>query len=262
MDMDFVRTLAHPGLAPAPCAGAWALEGVGGAPTVAVLEDARDLPPGPPRTSTLFLWCGVPLPEGRDDALSRLSPRERLELSRYRNESDRLSIAAARAVARVQLGIVLGCRPDEVGLVRSAAGKPSPDPARHGDVASRVHFSVSHARGLVAVGVAGAATGIDVEPVRPVPDMDGLARTAFAPEVAGLVATARDDARTALFFRFWVLGEAFIKATGQGVGQGLDTFAFTPCGRPRLERVSERWGGPDRWTFGMWPETEHAATAV
>lgn len=231
-------------------------------PSVVLLENPRDLPPGPPQASTLFLWCGVPLPEGRDGALSRLPPRERLELSRYRNESDRLSIAAARAVARMQLGIVLGCRPDEVGLVRSAAGKPSVDPARHGGVASKVHFSVSHVRGLVAVSVSGAATGIDVEPVRPVPDMEQLARTAFAPEVARLIAAAQDDARTRLFFRFWVLGEAFIKATGQGVSQGLDTFAFTPCGRPRLERVSERWGGPHLWTFGMWPETESAAAEV
>ena len=257
--MEFVRTLAHPGHASPPAVGAWALE-CERKPSVIVLENAQDLTPGPPPAATLFLWCGVPLAEGLDAALSCLSRSERVEVSRYHNEADRLSVAVARAVARVQIGILLSCPPDEVGLVRSAAGKPGVDPGRHGALASSVHFSVSHARGLVAVGISGTTMGIDVEAVRHLPDMRAVARTAFAQEVSQMIAAEGEEGSDALFFRLWVLGEAFVKGTGQGVSQGLDSFVFTPHGKPRLERVSETWGPPERWTFGMWPDAERAAS--
>ena len=48
----------------------------------------------------------------------------------------------------------------------------------------------------------------------------------------------------------WTLGEAFIKATGEGVAQDLSSFAFTDHGAPALIRVSADWGPPERWCFG------------
>ena len=44
---------------------------------------------------------------------------------------------------------------------------------------------------------------------------------------------------------------AFVKATGLGVLQGLNSFAFTSEGEPCLTRVTPGWGSPERWRFGV-----------
>jgi phosphopantetheinyl transferase len=54
-----------------------------------------------------------------------------------------------------------------------------------------------------------------------------------------------------MFFRFWSLGEAFIKETGEGITQGLSSFAFAADGAPRLLHAGDSWGPAARWQFGM-----------
>ncbi len=81
-----------------------------------------------------------------------------------------------------------------------------------------------------------------------------VARTAFAPEACdALAACSEGAARTALFYRHWTLGEAFIKATGEGIAQDLTSFAFTNQGAPSLIRVSSDWGPEERWRFDCGP---------
>jgi 4'-phosphopantetheinyl transferase len=98
--------------------------------------------------------------------------------------------------------------------------------------------------------MAGCPVGVDVEQRQALPDLMAVARTAFAPEGRDtLAACSGPAARQALFYRYWTLGEAFIKATGAGVSQGLSGFAFTGEGTPRLIRVSADWGPVKRWRF-------------
>jgi 4'-phosphopantetheinyl transferase len=80
--------------------------------------------------------------------------------------------------------------------------------------------------------------------------MMAVSRTAFAPEGhTALLARSGWAARRALFYRYWTLGEAFIKATGEGIAQDLTSFAFTEEGVPALTRVSGDWGPAGRWRF-------------
>jgi 4'-phosphopantetheinyl transferase len=104
---------------------------------------------------------------------------------------------------------------------------------------------------LVAVAIGHCRIGIDVEAVHKFSDLMQVARMQFAHEMLhDLMAVEADTERTALFFRFWTLGEAFIKATGEGIAQGLQSFAFSAQDCPTLTRVNELWGPPDRWRFG------------
>jgi 4'-phosphopantetheinyl transferase len=115
-----------------------------------------------------------------------------------------------------------------------------------------LHFNISHTKGLVAVALAGRPVGIDVEARQYIAEVDRIARLALAPEsVLALKALPSEDCRNAMFYRFWTLGEAFIKATGLGVSQGLDSFAFTATGVGQLTRVTPTWGPPARWRFGL-----------
>lgn len=249
-----VRSVSDPA-ATRSYVAAWALDcGDKGAPRVSVLESQLSLPPRHPLPNELFLWFVAPtMSVGWEGFLPFLNQTEREQIARLHQPVDRWSFGAARAGARLLLATVLGCLPSDVAFIRGVNGKPSLDPAHHGDATRRVHFNVSHTRGLAAVALAGCAVGVDVEAVREMEDMHAVADAVFAVESIIALSETAAAARTALFYRFWALGEAFIKATGEGLSLGLKTFAFNTDGVPYLTRVSGAWSPSTRWRFGIFP---------
>jgi 4'-phosphopantetheinyl transferase len=255
MNIDaFIRTVATP---PAEFAWAWALEYAVPEPlSVRVVRALADEASAPPSENELVLWFGAPevgAPEtlGGPNLLAALSDDERTRAVSFRFDADRWAFAAAHAGLRCLLGPMLGCAPRALRFSPDVNGKLHLDPkGRH----APVQFSLSHTRGCVSVAVAGRAVGVDVERRRDLSDLMAVARTTFAPEAyASLAARAESAARTALFHRYWTLGEAFIKATGEGIAQDLKSFAFTEVGAPALIRVSPAWGPALRWRFYCHP---------
>jgi 4'-phosphopantetheinyl transferase len=204
-----------------------------------------------PSEGELVLWFGVPDPRAGANLFNYLNEDEKALADRFLFEADRWSFAAAHGGLRALLGAMVQCAPHALRFATTASGKPYLD--RESRCAA-VQFNISHTRGCVAVAVAGCPVGIDVERRRPIPDLLAVARTAFAHEgQAALAARSGPAARTALFYRYWTLGEAFIKATGEGLAQDLTSFAFTEEGAPALARVSARWGPAQRWRFYCQP---------
>ena len=247
MNIDsLILTLARP---PAEFAWAWALERLAYEPLNEHILPALTVETkAQPRADELFLWFGAPGTDDWSDLHHYLSEAERARASRFRFEADRWSFAAAHAGLRVLLGPMVGCAPHALRFAAGTNGKPCLDYARHHGAV--VQFNISHTRGCVAVAIAGCPIGVDVEQRRALPDLMAVARTVFAPAAcASLAARAEGAARTALFYRHWTLGEAFIKATGEGMTQDLSSFAFTDQGTPALIRVSADWGPLERWRF-------------
>jgi 4'-phosphopantetheinyl transferase len=204
-----------------------------------------------PSEDELILWFGAPDPCGGPNLFNCLSEDERVRAARFRFEADRWTFAAAHAGLRALLGPMVACAPRALRFAAGAYGKPY---LLHKAGCTAVQFSISHTRGCVAIAVARRAVGVDVERRRPIPDLMAVARTAFAPEGnAALVARSGRPARMALFYRYWTLGEAFIKATGEGITQDLTSFAFTEQDAPALTRVSAGWGPVERWRFHCEP---------
>jgi 4'-phosphopantetheinyl transferase len=231
-----------------PHAAAWALEGCASEPVMLgnLVESHRSN-----RLDPSILWFGVPADGSLPSLLALLPEAERIQIRCLRCGRDQWSVAAARAAARILLSQRLDCPAQDIALARDDRGKPSLDPRRHGTMAKQLYFSISHTRELVAVAIGHGRVGIDVEAVREFPDLMQVASMQFAHEMLhDLLAVEADTERAALFFRFWTLGEAFIKATGEGIAQGLQSFAFPARGHPTLIRVNELWGPPDRWRFG------------
>jgi len=246
-----VRTVAPPAVENRHAA-AWALDfGTEGAPQVNVLSNESALPPRPPRPDELYLWFGEPMSPDWDQLLIHLRDAERSQATRLRRPADRWSFSAAHLGLHALLARALDCPPCEIAFKCGAHGKPFLDPARHG---TGVHFNISHTDGLVAVALAGRPVGVDVERVRELEDMQAVADSVFATEtISALANTFGRAARRASFFRFWTLGEAFIKVTGEGLTQGLETFAFSTNRVPCLTRVSGAWSPKGRWRFGAFP---------
>jgi len=248
-----IRTIAGPSQN-STHAAAWALDcGELCRAQVSILTSIASMPQRPPQPRELFLWFGTSGAESWDSLLPHLDHAEHARAARFHHVADRWSFAAAPSGLRALLGKAMDIAPTEIGIVPGPKGKPLLDPARHGAEAARaIQFNISHSRDLVAVAIAAHAVGVDVERRRAMPDLHAVAERVFAIEsCAALAQTEQEGARTAMFFRFWSLGEAFIKATGEGITQGLSTFAFTADGAPRLLRISDAWGPAAHWQFGM-----------
>lgn len=201
---------------------------------------ARRIEPG-----TVLLWIGTPLdePSVRARAADLLDDATTTAIARLQDTRDRAASFIAHASLRIALSAAMDCTPRDIRLERTVLGKP------HLSDRDGLHFSLSHTRGAVGFALALRPVGFDLEEARSLPDMDGLAEIAFAEEMQTALRAAPADKKTALFFRYWTLGEAYIKATGLGVSQGLQSFAFAADDPPRLLRATPGWGPPNRWRF-------------
>ena len=129
-------------------------------------------------------------------------------------------ITAQRAVAGRLLrhGLVerFGMHPADVQLERDGFGRPR--------LAGRpdVHFSVSHCPDAVAVLVADAPVGVDVEKIRPY-DRYAARRVLADAELARLATSSEPDRD---FFRLWTLKESYGKALGVGMSYPLREVRF------------------------------------
>ena len=163
--------------------------------------------------------------------------------------SDRETFIAAHALTRAMLSSATGKPTGAWHYVEGEFGKPYLAP---GCGADGLRFNISHTRGLVACAIAYRELGVDVEATDRSTDID-VADTVLAPEEALLVNTAPPERQRCLFFRFWTLKEAFIKATGEGLKRPLDSFSFE-LDPIRISFHPERTRGshsddPEGWQF-------------
>jgi 4'-phosphopantetheinyl transferase len=79
-----------------------------------------------------------------------------------------------------------------------------------------------------------------------------LARIAarfFAPAECRQLDAAPADSRRELFFAFWTLKEAYIKATGHGLSMPLADFAFDLAASPSVSFAAHIEDDPRAWCF-------------
>ncbi|MCS6913640.1 MAG: 4'-phosphopantetheinyl transferase superfamily protein [Myxococcales bacterium] len=131
--------------------------------------------------------------------------REALALPRLRRR-----FTAARAFLRCVLGAHLGLPPAELRFSYGRYGKPA--------LPGGPPFNLTHAEdlALLAVGTR-AEVGLDLELLRPLPDLTGLAALCFCPAEQAALARTPPAEQTALFYRIWTRKEAALKALGTGL---------------------------------------------
>lgn len=164
--------------------------------------------------------------EAPDAELNRfrefLSDDEKARAQRFRFEHLQRKFTICRGVLRLLLGRYLNVPPQAIAFQYTSTGKPKLA------VDFGIHFNVSHSGEVALFAFArDCELGVDVEQVRPLPEMLSIAERFFsAEEVTELVGTP-DDERQRAFFRCWTRKEAYIKATGEGLSAPLDQFAVS-----------------------------------
>jgi 4'-phosphopantetheinyl transferase len=153
--------------------------------------------------------------------LSRhLSSGEEARAKRFFNPAHGDQYRAGRGRLREILARVVGGDPAALTFVTGAAGKPS----LSGMPAAPV-FNLSHTADYAALALCRTpdlVLGIDIERIRPI-ERDIARRFFSADEVAALEALPA-AAQMAAFYRIWTRKEAFVKATGDGLGFPLEDF--------------------------------------
>lgn len=90
------------------------------------------------------------------------------------------------------------------------------------------HFNVSHAQGIAAAIVSDCECGIDCERVRAYRPRVML--RCFSEKERAAVEGLPESERDLMFFRFWTLKEAYVKAIGRGLAFPLSDTAFELVG--------------------------------
>ncbi len=162
-----------------------------------------------------------------------LSADEGARANRFRFDRDRRVFVITRGALRSLLAGRLGVSPSEIRFRYGSAGKPSlADLASGGEL----HFNVTHAGSLALIAITRAGEiGIDVEPVRDLPDWEGVARLVFDAGQVAQLKSRSEPMRMQAFFRAWTRKEAVAKARGTGLGGtelkgpfSVNTFCFSP----------------------------------
>ena len=167
-----------------------------------------------------------------------LDETERRRWAAYRRDADRDRFLVGCALAKTAIAACTGRRLAEVSFDRTCrqCGKPHGKPATRD---SGVEHSVTHSGDLVAVAVATAPIGVDVEQLdrqwHGQGDASALAPMVLAAQEQAVLAAMPPPARGRQFLIAWTRKEAVTKAIGEGLRASFsDVIVAADAGAPRL----------------------------
>ena len=151
-----------------------------------------------------------------------LDGNERARARKFEHPGARRRYVLCRAALRAILCERLGCDNGRLSFGEGEHGKPF---ALVDDTTAEISFNLSHGggHGLIAIAPEGRV-GVDVEERADRRDFDRLIEEVFTPNEQAELNGMRGRRRIALFYKFWTIKEALIKALGTGFSLHPATF--------------------------------------
>jgi 4'-phosphopantetheinyl transferase len=179
-----------------------------------------------------------------------LSPEENQRALRFRFERDRNRFIVGRGILREILGTYLEVDPEKIHFNYGPQGKPylkGPD----GQTAGSLCFNLSHSSDWAIYALGLGELGVDLEFVRPIPEMQTLVDQYFSSAERKAFASIPPDLKLKAFYHCWTRKEAYVKACGGGLLIPLDQFdvSFDPDSSARLLRVQGTPGDQLPWSL-------------
>lgn len=177
-----------------------------------------------------------------------LSDDELVKAQRFYFARERKCFTVVRGLLRSILAGYLHREARTLRFHYGTNGKPRLEEFEEGE---GMCFNVSHSGDLALIAVSlDRRVGIDIEFKDPKMDFLGVAASHFAKEEIASLAVVSQDSREVLFYATWAAKESYIKARGEGVSLGLDSFAFRnpQSSHPTLLR-SDHEDDLGRWSF-------------
>lgn len=182
-------------------------------------------------------------PEEIERLYGTLSDDERERAARFRFDIHRRRFIAARGLLRRALSEYLGVSPGGIRFSYGPKGKPAV-------IGAPFQFNVSHSEEVAVFAFAlEMALGVDVEHVRPLTDLEGVAQRFFSPAEWNTIRAMTPDKRVDAFFRCWTRKEAYIKATGDGLSYPLNQFEVSVSGPAKMLSIEGNSAEASRWSM-------------
>lgn len=180
---------------------------------------------------------------------SLLAPDESERAARLRFVVHRNRAVVGRSVLRSLLASYLRCRPEHLRFAYGPNGKPTLASPLD---ANRLHFNLAHSGDLALIAVTALGPlGVDVEQIRPMPDAEDLVERFFSPRENALFQQLRAQEKSSAFFNLWTRKEAWLKATGEGIGHSLNRVevTFLPGEPAKLLGLPKDTSPSSNWTL-------------
>jgi 4'-phosphopantetheinyl transferase len=191
------------------------------------------------------VWCLklTGFPDRARELTDLLSSDERARADAFHSEAHRYKFALARGALRLLLGSYLAVDPASIQFGYGMHGKPFVRSA------SDLKFNIAHSGDLALYAISFLEVGIDIEQMRPLPDLMKIAHRFFSAAEAIELAGLTGDARASAFHHCWARKEAYIKAVGAGLSLPLESFRVTvlPSEAPRIKEIRGHPGLESQW---------------
>jgi 4'-phosphopantetheinyl transferase len=176
-----------------------------------------------------------------------LNSTERAHWRKLHFEKHQFRYIFAHGVLRTILSGYVGVRPNTIRFSANSFGKPYIDMPESDP---RISFNMSHAEDLTIVAVMLAqAVGVDVESVRPIPELDNIARDYFSDAERALLQSSPAGLKEQTFCLCWTRKEAYVKAVGKGLSIPLNSFdtSMHPVAKGRFLNSTEHAPQIESW---------------
>lgn len=195
-------------------------------------------------TDTIQVWHGTLAVEGAhyQNYWDILDAVEQAHAERLKTDLLRNRYVEAHGRLRHVLAQTLNQKPEKIRIAKAEHGKPylvdTPE----------LVFNMSHSENALVIGVAwNCRLGVDMESCKPRTSLSGLVDKCFAEEEIVYWHKLPEAQRVTEFYRFWTRKEAFVKATGRGIGLGLNQCVVNPENQAEFLRVPDDYGRASLW---------------
>jgi 4'-phosphopantetheinyl transferase len=166
-----------------------------------------------------------------------LSDDEKTRADHFHFEGDRKNFIVRRGLLRSILGSTFGIPPSLISFSMTQVGKPFiAFPENRG-----LWFNLSHSGSQIVYAFSKhPETGIDIERIHTIDDIDRIARNYFSAEEYAILLNLPSWEKNKTFIRIWSIKEALIKASGWSLEHGL--IAFDVATQYRMNRFRVPFG--------------------
>ncbi|NEO33994.1 MAG: 4'-phosphopantetheinyl transferase superfamily protein [Symploca sp. SIO3C6] len=225
------------------------------------------------QANDVHIWrVHLNLATGKIEQLAQtLSTDEQQRAARFHFEKHRQHFIVGRGMLRTILGHYLNLKPNQLEFSYSSRGKPT---LANTDTNQGLYFNLSHSNELALYAVMPASSiesaqenyslGIDLEYMRPMPEVEKLAQRFFCPRESTLISSLSPALQQEAFFKGWTRKEAYLKATGDGLA-GLEQVevSLNPGEPAALLSIKGNQEAACHWSmYDLIPAPSYAAALV
>lgn len=194
-------------------------------------------------------WLDLDVPGDIVDELSTtLTPIERQRVARITSQRDRHRAAVSLAKRRAILADFCGESLEDIDVRTSSSGKPFVMTSTGTTI--EVSSSQSGSFGLFAVS-RHRSVGVDIESLSEIPESDGFASWVATANESEWINTLEASERTRACLRLWARKEACLKASGEGIGSGMNRINVPTGSAPSGQRFCPYVNGAQWLLFSI-----------